>query len=128
MAPHPTQVHLFSMYLSRLSVSRVYSLHAPSLAFLVISLHSWEVNCLARKAWRWLLLTYPWRGLFPYFSIISSHVAKQAVNNCCKLGLLSCAVAGSAKSLCISSISAHNCSKTWQISSHVGILDFWKIS
>ena len=59
-----------------------------------------------------------------YFSTISSHVAKQAVNNCCKPGLLSCTVAGSAKSLCISSIRVGNCSKTWQISSHVGILDF----
>ena len=33
MAPRPTQIHSFSMYLSRLSISRVYSLHTPSMAF-----------------------------------------------------------------------------------------------
>ena len=32
MAPRPTQIHCLLMYLSRLSVSRVFSLRAPSLA------------------------------------------------------------------------------------------------
>ena len=50
MAPHPTQIHSFSMYLSRLSISRVYLLHAPSLAFLGTQLSSWECNETPRKA------------------------------------------------------------------------------
>ena len=37
MAPRPTQIHSFSMHLSRLSISRVYSLHAPPWP-------SWEHN------------------------------------------------------------------------------------
>ena len=44
MAPRPNQIHSFSMYLSRLSISRVYSLHTPSLAFLGTQLSSWECN------------------------------------------------------------------------------------